>query len=69
MGQRRLRLDDLGDDRSLVAVTDNANQTKADQDPAEWLPSLEAVRCRYAGEWTAVKLRWQLTATPRRRAH
>ncbi|MFI9588075.1 HNH endonuclease family protein [Streptomyces sp. NPDC052236] len=60
--RREAYANDLGDTRSLVAVTDNANQAKADQDPAEWLPSLEAVHCRYVAEWTAVKLRWQLTA-------
>lgn len=32
-----------------------------DQDPASRLPPYEAARCRYAAEWTAIKLRWQLT--------
>jgi uncharacterized protein DUF1524 len=50
---------DLDDARSLVAVTDNVNQSKGDQDPAEWLPAVE--RCRYIGEWVAVKIRWGLT--------
>lgn len=53
---------DLGDERTLVAVTDNVNQEKSDQDPAEWLPPLKSVRCRYAAEWVAVKLRWGLSA-------
>ncbi len=52
---------DLGDARSLVAVTDNENQSKSDQDPAEWMPPLAAVRCRYLEEWAAVKTRWGLT--------
>lgn len=59
--QRRAYANDLGDERSLVAVTDNVNQAKADQDPATWLPSYEPARCRYLGEWVAVKLRWRLT--------
>jgi uncharacterized protein DUF1524 len=37
-GHRRSFANDVGDSRSLVAVTDNVNQSKGDQDPAEWLP-------------------------------
>ena len=51
----------LGDERSLVAVTDNENQSKADQDPATWMPPYEPARCDYIGEWVTVKLRWGLT--------
>lgn len=58
--QRRSFANDLGDDRSLVAVTDNVNQAKSDQDPAEWMPPLTSVHCRYIGEWAAVKTRWGL---------
>lgn len=43
---------DLDDPRSLVAVTNNVNQSKGDQDPAEWLPDREG--CRYVEEWAAV---------------
>lgn len=50
---------DLGDPRSLVAVTDNENQSKSDRDPAEWLPDFGV--CRYVAEWTAVKTRWDLS--------
>ncbi|MFF0484844.1 HNH endonuclease family protein [Streptomyces sp. NPDC004435] len=46
---------------SLVAVTDRVNQAKADRDPAEWMPPLPDVHCRYVGEWTATKLRWGLS--------
>jgi hypothetical protein len=59
--QRRAYANDLGDERSLVAVTDNENQAKADQDPATWLPPYEPARCRYISEWVTVKLRWRLT--------
>ena len=51
---------DQGDPRSLVAVTASSNRGKGDKDPGEWLPLLE--RCRYIGEWVAVKHRWDLTA-------
>ena len=59
--QRRDYANDLGDERSLVAVTDNENQAKADQDPAEWMPPYEPAQCRYISEWVAVKTRWRLT--------
>lgn len=59
--QRRAFANDLGDARDLVAVTDNVNQAKGDQDPGTWMPSYISARCRYVGEWVAVKLRWRLT--------
>jgi hypothetical protein len=59
--QRRAYANDLGDARALVAVTDNVNQAKGDQDPATWLPPASSARCRFIGEWVAVKLRWRLT--------
>jgi hypothetical protein len=60
--QRESYANDLGDARTLVAVTDNVNQSKSDADPAEWMPSLTSVYCRYITEWTAVKTRWGLSA-------
>jgi Protein of unknown function (DUF1524) len=59
--QRKTYANDLGDPRDLVAVTDNVNQAKGDQDPAQWMPSYSAAKCQYVGEWLAVKLRWRLT--------
>ncbi|MEU3400703.1 HNH endonuclease family protein [Streptomyces filamentosus] len=47
---------------SLVAVTARSNRSKADKDPAEWMPPLPEAHCRYVGEWTATKLRWGLAA-------
>ncbi|MEU3480877.1 HNH endonuclease family protein [Streptomyces sp. NPDC033753] len=47
---------------SLVAVTARTNRSKADQDPAQWMPPLPDAHCRYVGEWTATKLRWGLAA-------
>ena len=58
-GTRTRYANDLGDPRPLVAVTDNVNQSKSDQDPAEWMP--ERGKCRYVREWVAVKIRWRLT--------
>lgn len=47
-----------------MAVTARENRSKADQDPAEWLPSDGEAVCRYVAEWTAVKTRWGLSADP-----
>jgi hypothetical protein len=52
---------DLTDDRTLVAVTDNVNQSKGDQDPAEWMPPSSSATCEYVDTWVAVKSRWGLT--------
>lgn len=57
---------DLGDPRALVAVTASSNRSKADRDPAEWLPDRD--RCGYVADWIAVKLRWRLTVDPVERA-
>ncbi len=57
---------DLGDSRALVAVTDNVNQSKGDQDVAEWLPEFST--CKYVRQWVAVKLRWGLTIDPAEKA-
>jgi hypothetical protein len=45
----------------LIAVTDNVNQEKSDQDPAEWLPPRTAYTCTYARMWVHVKHHWKLT--------
>lgn len=64
--QRQAYANDLDLDAALVAVTDNVNQSKSDQDPAEWMPPLaqagdEAVQCRYAEEWVSVKVKYALS--------
>ena len=67
-GERRREryANDLGDPRTLVAVTDNVNQSKGDRDVAEWLPDQGV--CAYVRWWTAVKLRWGLAVDPTERA-
>ncbi|MEU7753769.1 HNH endonuclease family protein [Micromonospora sp. NPDC049171] len=45
----------------LIAVTDNVNQSKGDQDPSTWQPSLSSYRCSYAKMWITVKYSWSLT--------
>ncbi|MEV6343700.1 HNH endonuclease family protein [Actinoplanes sp. NPDC051851] len=45
----------------LIAVTDNVNQSKSDQDPTTWKPPLTSYYCTYAKMWVAVKYYWGLT--------
>jgi hypothetical protein len=59
---RQRYANDLGDSRTLVAVSASANRSKSDQDPAEWMPRLG--RCTYVRQWVAVKLRWSLKVNP-----
>ncbi len=58
--RREAYANDLGADRSLVAVTAK-NRSKADRDPAQWMPPSESATCTYLVDWTATKLRWNLT--------
>ena len=45
----------------LIAVTDNVNQAKGDQDPAKWLPPVASYHCTYARMWVSVKSTYKLT--------
>jgi hypothetical protein len=60
--RREAYANDQGAATSLVAVTARSNRSKADQDPAQWLPPAAGVRCRYVAEWVGTKLRWALSA-------
>ncbi|WP_328880346.1 HNH endonuclease family protein [Streptomyces sp. NBC_00299] len=60
--RREAYANDLAVHPSLVGVSAASNRSKADQDPAEWLPPAVEVTCRYTAEWIATKLRWGLTA-------
>lgn len=60
--RREAFANDLGYAPSLVAVSASSNRSKADRDPAAWLPPVAGARCRYAKEWVAVKWRWNLSA-------
>jgi hypothetical protein len=61
---REYYANDLGEWRSLVAVSASANRSKGDRDPGEWVPAFEPARCRYISEWVTVKLRFGLSADP-----
>ncbi|WP_043683785.1 HNH endonuclease family protein [Streptomyces xylophagus] len=45
----------------LIAVTDNVNQSKSDQDPAEWMPPLASYACTYVRAWVQVKYYYDLS--------
>ncbi|MFC9682475.1 HNH endonuclease family protein [Streptomyces sp. NPDC056948] len=60
--RREAYANDLDALTSLIAVTAASNRSKADKDPAEWLPPAAGVTCRYTSEWVATKLRWGLSA-------
>ncbi len=65
--RRAAYANDLGDPRTLVAVTRDANRAKSAQGPEDWLPPAPAHRCRYVADWVAVKARWDLAMDPRER--
>jgi len=58
--RRQTYANDLGGPE-LWAVTDNVNQSKGDQDPATWQPSLSSFRCTYARAWIQVKWYYSLS--------
>ncbi|MEU2763234.1 HNH endonuclease family protein [Streptomyces parvus] len=60
--RREAYANDLDAERSLVAVTAKTNRSKADKDPARWMPPAESATCTYLVDWTATKLRWELSA-------
>jgi hypothetical protein len=66
--RRQAYANDLGDSRSLRAVSASSNRSKSDRDPAQWLPSLTSFRCTYATEWVVVKVRWRLNVDTLERA-
>lgn len=59
--KRERYANDLGDRRSLQAVSARSNRSKADKDPQDWMPPAADAACRYIAEWVAVKHRWRLT--------
>lgn len=58
--ERRDYANDLGDGRSLAAVTDNVNQAKGDKDVAEWTPPAASAVCRHTTDTVVVRTRWGL---------
>jgi len=58
---------DLGNSRSLRAVSAASNRAKGEKDPAQWLPHT-SFRCTYATDWVVIKVRWRLSLDPSERA-
>lgn len=59
--RREQYANDLDGERSLVAVTARTNRSKADKDPAQWMPPAESAHCTYLVDWVTTKTRWGLT--------
>ena len=59
--QREKYANDTEREDALVAVTAATNQSKSDQDPAEWMPPHRGAWCRYATAWIVQKSAWKLT--------
>jgi Metallo-peptidase family M12B Reprolysin-like len=57
---RKAYANDLGDARTLIAVTAKSAKARGNREPTSWLPK-SASRCGYVTAWVAVKLRWGLT--------
>jgi hypothetical protein len=66
--RRRAYANDLGDSRTLRAVSAASNDAKGDKDPAQWLPPLTSFRCTYAIWWVDIKVRWRLSVDSAERA-
>ncbi|CAM5611305.1 HNH endonuclease family protein [Streptomyces diastaticus] len=66
--RREAYANDLTVEASLAAVTARTNRSKADQDPADWMPPLADARCTYLADWVGTKLRWRLAVDDAERA-
>jgi hypothetical protein len=66
-GRRKAYANDLDVAFALIAVSATTNQSKSDEDPADWLPPAPAAECAFVGDWIAVKVRWDLAVDLRER--
>jgi hypothetical protein len=65
---RRMRFaNDLDVSWSLIAVSGASNQSKSDNDPADWLPPNPDDICPFVSAWIAIKVRWDLSVDQRER--
>jgi Protein of unknown function (DUF1524) len=61
--ERRAYANDLTDVGHLIALALGENRSKGDDGPEAWKPPNPATWCAYARDWTAIKARWNLTAS------
>lgn len=62
--QRRHFANAIQDPDSLVITSASTNRSKADGDPASWLPLGAGKTCDYIATWIRTKQRWQLAMDP-----
>lgn len=61
--QRIAYANDTDNPGQLIAIPLGENRSKGDDGPEGWRPPDRAAWCAYARLWTAIKARWQLSAT------
>ena len=59
--KKRAFANDLVNSYTLQAMDDSTNASKSDNDPANWLPPNESLRCDYVKNWVEVKSLYALT--------
>lgn len=62
--QRVEYANDLADEGHLIAIPLGENRSKGDDGPEDWKPPDPATWCHYVQVWTAIKARWNLSASP-----
>lgn len=60
-GTRQRFANDLDYEQSLIAVSKSSNRSKADRDPARWMPPNAGYKCEYVYSWVQIKIRWSLS--------
>ncbi|MFK0050387.1 HNH endonuclease family protein [Streptomyces sp. NPDC090741] len=58
--RREAYANDQASPDTLIAVSAASNRSKADKDPAQWMPTDGSYHCTYAKTWVGTKLRWGL---------
>ncbi|MFD2119846.1 hypothetical protein ACFSNO_09950 [Streptomyces cirratus] len=46
---------------TLIAVSAASSRSKADKEPAQWMPSDGSYHCTRAAAWVGTKLHWSLS--------
>lgn len=51
------------DFENLIAVEDNANQSKGATPPQKWMPHNKLFHCMHLNKWKSIKLKYRLNET------